>query len=242
MRSRIASLLAFFLGAVALLSIVGTLVVRPIQRAIAPQFAVDAAFWSDFQEILLQFGDAQPRDPWGQLWQRRDVAISEADELQRARRFVVRGSYSGSSGPTEEYAQAIYSSGPNGVDEGGAGDDLYPSASAPGLALAIAYARAGLLGLAFVALVWLAGTLSRRRGALGEAIVILLMAVIPTVLAVSVVVWAQSARATRELIPRSPIALLPVPVVACGSVALVALMASAALRIASRPRERSADG
>lgn len=207
-------------------------------RTLWPQVAVDAAFNRDFDALVGKIGQnlfAGPKDPWGNPWKDRTVEPGELTALRGGRNspFVFA---------IELKVMTVYSAGPDGHDQRGDGDDLYPSTRARAAAwVPAAYAPEILGSLAAVALAWalLVGRL--RKGLARNLVALALMAALPSGLAGWAVHWAEKTRATKDLVPASPLAVLPVSLVAVGSVAVLATLLALALRLVGKSEATAAD-
>jgi hypothetical protein len=234
----------------ALLLALAALIANPVLRAVAPQLVGDAsAHRSNLTslnfDIMFQLSQTEPPpvDPWGQPWCRRELNAAEVQDFVAAKRwaFGITNAPRKPRGSTTYYV--FYSSGPNGVDEQGKGDDVYPALRTPVVVCAlVAYAPWVLGSLALIALIWFALLLVRRRRRGVEAAIVILMAALPTGLATLGIVFMERTPWLRDHIPSSPVALLPAPVVACGTVAIGALVASIALRLVASRQEASLRG
>lgn len=217
-----------------------------VVRTVSPQAAVDGAWRRDFDSAQLvdMLGGNRwangPRDPWGRVWRERtfnderEVRILKlARDAQAFRGASFFGSYS---------ASVPYSMGPDGVDQGGDGDDLYPRTKvSPLVWLPAGYARELLSALALVSL-WWAAWLRRFRGTLVDDVLgVAILTAVPAGLAGYAVYWALENRSTRDLVPASPLALLPTPLVAVGSVAFVVAILALALRLATTTESSASD-
>jgi hypothetical protein len=112
---------------------------------------------------------------------RARTAADPARELHRL------GVYSKSQGGPP---RLIYSIGPNGIDEGGLGDDLYPDPYADALVShAVAWAPDALLAMAALGTWWLAWARVRRRGWKAETAILLALVLPPCALTAWSLVW-----------------------------------------------------
>ncbi|MEZ0230135.1 MAG: hypothetical protein ACAI25_16045, partial [Planctomycetota bacterium] len=130
----------------------------------------------------------------------------------------------------------VYSMGPDGQDDHGLDDDLYPTTASAFRWVSAAYAREALGALGLILLWWrvFAGLAPRPRRV--EALYVLLMAAPPIALGAFVVRQLGTKPGTRDLIAWSPFSQLPAAVVAVGSVALVSLVLALAVRLLGAPR------
>jgi hypothetical protein len=189
-RGRYTALLWILMGGCAVLA----LATKPLVRWASPDLAVSAAhrtgyvFFSNFAAGEVSSG----RDPWGQPWRWREVDTAEAGNW-----------YTG-----DKRFYALYSSGPNGVDEALAGDDVLLR-SRPAAA-AVDWSPEVFTGLALLAL-WLCYGPGVRRerseSRLGEAALIALIASFPVALSVLFLFWIQKQSWAVSLQESQPIVL-----------------------------------
>lgn len=184
-------------------------------------------------------GPATP-DPWGRPWRvRRLVGEARGALLFRDADLVF---LFGGLGGIEEVA--AYSLGRDGTETDDR-DRLYPRRHArPSVAVLVAYTSEILWTLAAVAGIW-ALCLWRFHEPRLQRLVecVALMTLPPVVLAAAVVDWAQKRQATRDLLPGSPLALLPAPLALVFSFAVVVALLALALRLATQsdsPQEETA--
>lgn len=201
--------------------------------ASAPERAAVAWFSRDFDEVVAAAakGRAQTRrDPWGNPWRVRVTSIRSVDPafVSRVPHFAMDGD--------ETVMAAVYSCGPNGVDERGQADDIFPTLSR---FVPLAWLRESSLCLAALLLWWAACLRPARGSHLREAGLVVLMSAPAVALVVGLVLWANSAPYTRGLIPEGTLSVVPAPVAAAGTLVLGALSASLTLRLlgASEPSE-----
>ena len=194
---------------------------------------MDASLVRDGRAIIHPLFDpsigAPAPDPWGHPFRvRARTAADSARDLHRL------GIYSKSqqTGPT----RLLYSIGPNGIDEGGAGDDLYPDPSAdPLVSHAVAWAPDALLAMAALAAWWLAWARVRRRSWKAEAAILVALIVPPCALTAYSLAWLPmevfAGMISTSLVPPA----LSMAVAVLSSVAIFSTIGSLWVRLGAPP-------
>jgi len=218
---------------VVVLCLVGAALARPVLRTWAPQASVDASLVRDGRAIIHPLFDpsvgAPAPDPWGHPFRvRARTATDPARDLHRL------GIYSKSqqTGPT----RLLYSIGANGIDESGAGDDLYPDPSAdPLVSHAVAWAPDALLAIAALAAWWLAWARVRRRSWKADAVILVALVVPPCALTAYSLVWLpMEVFAGMSSTSPAPVAV-PKALAILSSVAIFSTIGALWLRLGAPP-------
>ncbi len=201
-------------------------------RAIAPSLAVEGRFLRVFEDVFAEAEGAlegAPPDPWGRPWRaaRRATIALAPEEIERGVPHLA----------VEEdpwTSLVLYSTGPDGLDQTGAGDDVIPALRMDRLEVVLAaWLREVALALAFLPMGWALGASLPRQRPAGELAVIAGMAA-PAALCVGLAVDVLVSSA-RELLPVAGTTWVSPPLALAATCTLVAVVLCALLRLAGRP-------
>ena len=224
-------LVARLVGLLALVTVFAAPLAPYVLRAFQPQLVVDSFFDRDFVTIarLAQKGqrlDDAAKDPWGRAWHLRSLQVgsNEMQEHVEHKHWVLGFD----ADPKQTFT--IYSAGPDGRDDGGHGDDLFPVAHSAAVWVPISHADELVGALAVVLFWWRLWLVPRRRGNFAELLFAVALAALPTAFAAGGVLWTREERSRKQALPPTPFVLVPQELAVVGSVAFAALVLAVGLR------------
>lgn len=230
----------------------------PVPAALESAASSDGTFWVSSRSPTVSRVAPDGHDPWGNPWLYEVIPVEQDEQWRHLTGWCAEQVGAGAE-PRSSYAQGLqqwarlsggramlpYSTGPDGVDQGGAGDDIRMKpllgSRTPAMDLAGHLRPFALGGAALLAWALLAWSLGRRRWSTGgEALVAAHLALLPAL--VIVVACLENGFVIRRhaLVKAwSERPLLPPELALAASLSLVVYLALLAWRL--RRARRAAD-